>query len=282
MLTWSAPATWHAACIVKGMKRKKPFASLCLFLLALSACNFQGPPSIGFYRLSARGEGLIEIQIGFGGKDTSSPYVTSYCLGAVVWTDSYQGDGTWQKDIPVDEVQQRASATPYMWLCIQATGQSTWVALWRFDEKGIQTTEGSQGGGSAGVQVLWPDGGGPPPSIPKVICTELHRQGLMDDRIFKADQAYGRRLRAHQQDVYLGYLSWARPVTSLMKKSPAFTRVVSFFAQPWSREMAFRMGATEKGDFAGRLMMDVGEPLCRGLGRVLHALEAVSKVLARF
>lgn len=40
-------------------------------------------------------------------------------------------------------------------------------------------------------------------------------------------------------------------------------------ARPWAKEMAYRMGAKgyEKSNPAGKLMMDIGLPLCRKIGK---------------
>jgi hypothetical protein len=107
-----------------------------------------------------------------------------------------------------------------------------------------------------------------PPSY-KVICAELHRQGLMDETIFKADEAFGRYLRDNQRDVLLGYQLWAKPVVRWMQKSKTVTRIVASVATPWSYEMAYRMGARDKGSFAGKILMDVGVPVCRTIGRAM-------------
>ena len=88
----------------------------------------------------------------------------------------------------------------------------------------------------------------------------------MDEAIFKADEAFGRYLRDNQKEVLLGYHLWAKPVVSLMQKSCAFTQIVNVLATPWSYEMAYRMGARDKGSFAGRILMDVGVPVCRAIG----------------
>jgi hypothetical protein len=109
----------------------------------------------------------------------------------------------------------------------------------------------------------------PYPVSPKVICAELHRQGLMDETIFKADEAFGRHLRDNQRDVLLGYQLWAKPVVSWMKKSKMVTRIAAFVVTPWSYEMAYRMGARDKGSFIGRILMDVGVPICRLIGRAM-------------
>lgn len=102
-------------------------------------------------------------------------------------------------------------------------------------------------------------GAGAGPGDSTVICTELHRQGLMDDATFARDDAFA---RAVDPDVRRGYLRWALPVVRGMRRSRAFTRLVWFVARPWAREMAY-------GDSViGRVIMRVGVPLCRLLGRV--------------
>jgi hypothetical protein len=89
----------------------------------------------------------------------------------------------------------------------------------------------------------------------------------MDEAIFKADEAFGRFLRDNQKEVLIGYHFWAKPVVSFMQKSHIFTQIVNVLAKPWSIEMAYRMGARDEGSFAGKILMDVGVPICRVIGR---------------
>jgi hypothetical protein len=91
----------------------------------------------------------------------------------------------------------------------------------------------------------------------------------MDEAVFKADEAFGRYLRDNQKDVLIGYHFWAKPVVSFMQKSRAFTQIVNVLARPWSYEMAYRIGARDKGNFAGKILMEVGVPVCRTIGRVV-------------
>ena len=102
----------------------------------------------------------------------------------------------------------------------------------------------------------------------KVICAELHRQGLMDEAIWKADEAFGEYLRNNHREVLLGYQVWAKPVVNWMQKSRTITKIVASVATPWSYEMAYRMGARDEGSFVGKILMDVGVPVCRTIGRV--------------
>ena len=99
-------------------------------------------------------------------------------------------------------------------------------------------------------------------SKPTVICTELHRQGLMDDETYTLDQAYGAMLVYSDPAVYSGYIKLATPVVERMKQSKAFTRFVWMLAKPWAREMAAQMGEG-KGSLIGKLIMAIGYPLCR-------------------
>lgn len=101
---------------------------------------------------------------------------------------------------------------------------------------------------------------------PTVICTELHRQGLMDDATFALDAEFGAYIRDTDPAVYAGYIELAAPVVSLMQRSRLFTHAVNLLAAPWAREMAHRMGKG-RGSIIGKLVMAVGIPACRGKGK---------------
>lgn len=100
-----------------------------------------------------------------------------------------------------------------------------------------------------------------------VICTELKRQGLLNKKTYEADKEFGRMIQEIRPDIYKGYLRFANPIVKLMKKSKLFTWIVNIFAQPWAKEMAYVMGAREKGSFLGRFIMNTGLTLCEFLGR---------------
>ena len=117
---------------------------------------------------------------------------------------------------------------------------------------------------SAYYCIMW---GVPIPT--KVICAELHRQGLMDETIYKADEAFGRYLGDNDRDVLLGYQLWAKPVVKWMQRSKTATRIVASLATPWSYEMAYRVGARDKGTVEGKFLMFVGVPVCRAIGRAM-------------
>jgi hypothetical protein len=91
----------------------------------------------------------------------------------------------------------------------------------------------------------------------------------MDETIYKADEAFGRYLRHNHRDVLLGYQLWAKPVVKWMQKSQIVTSIVASIATPWSYEMAYRMGARDEGSVEGKILMDVGVPVCRAIGRAM-------------
>lgn len=100
----------------------------------------------------------------------------------------------------------------------------------------------------------------------KIICTELHRQGLMSDKIYAADQIFGEIMACNHPEVMRGYHRLASPVVTAMRKSPAFSRVMAAIVAPWARHMAFLVDADDKGSILGMLMMMAGLFVCRMFG----------------
>lgn len=99
-------------------------------------------------------------------------------------------------------------------------------------------------------------------SQPTVICTELHRQGLMTDEVFALDRAFGLRMNHAHPEVMAGYYRLAMPVVRLMRKSRIFTHAVNLLAAPWARHMAHLMGQGQPS-LVGAAVMAAGIPLCR-------------------
>lgn len=97
------------------------------------------------------------------------------------------------------------------------------------------------------------------------ICTELHRQGLLSDELYKMDVEFSKTLHI---DVINGYQVWAKPVADKMKTSKALTKFVSIFAIAWARQMAHRIKPDKyKSSWLGRTVLKIGVPLCRINGR---------------
>jgi hypothetical protein len=111
------------------------------------------------------------------------------------------------------------------------------------------------------------DGGGGD-SSGTVICTELHRQGLIPTDFYHAEAKYGYSLPIEIMD---GYRVWAMPLVRLMKKSGIFTGIVHFFAQPVLNEMAHRADKAYKTSFKGSVMLSMALPVCLVIGRIKSA-----------
>lgn len=115
-----------------------------------------------------------------------------------------------------------------------------------------------QGEKAANVQLpSAPSGGG---GI-TVICTELHRQGIMSPDIYKKDAEYGASLPL---EVMAGYSFWATPIASKMKTSPLLTSIVKIPAMKWAKHIA----GVEKSLF-GYACQYIAEPVCGLIGTIL-------------
>ncbi len=96
-----------------------------------------------------------------------------------------------------------------------------------------------------------------------VICTELHRQGIMSDELYAKDSLYGQFLKEHHPSVIIGYKFAAKPVVKCMQKSKLFTKLVAPFAMSWARFIA------GEGSVVGAAIFIVGVPMCAILGKIL-------------
>lgn len=99
----------------------------------------------------------------------------------------------------------------------------------------------------------------------KVICNELNRQGYIPDEILVLDEAHCKKYI----DSYTlaGYHRWANTVVGWMQKSPLVTQIVRPLGVGWAYEMAHRMNPEIKGSIIGKILIKVGTPLCRFLGK---------------
>ena len=120
-----------------------------------------------------------------------------------------------------------------------------------------------------------------------IICTKLYELGLMPQHIYDADEKFGAMLRATDPDAYYGYIKWASIVVDWMnQKGPQFMfwirdpqkraeaqqelaiRWTRRIALPWAYHMAYIMGAHEKDNRAGRLIMKSGLAVSRLIGKL--------------
>ena len=98
-----------------------------------------------------------------------------------------------------------------------------------------------------------------------VICTELHRQGLLDDKVYQYDAEYRKFV---DEQTYTGYRILAQPIVSLMQKSKSFTRIFAPFAIATATEMAGRVNPEIQGSNVGKAMLRIFTPLCRLVGKM--------------
>ncbi len=96
-----------------------------------------------------------------------------------------------------------------------------------------------------------------------VICTELHRQGLLDGAVWENDGKYRGMVSS---EVYEGYRIIADPVVKFMQRSKLFTAIISPFAIRTAREMAHRVNRDIEGSLLGCLILGVFQPVCGWLG----------------
>lgn len=98
-----------------------------------------------------------------------------------------------------------------------------------------------------------------------VICTELHRQGIMPDDIYAADTFYG--AMCIDEQTLRGYRFLASPVARQMSKSKLLTSIVAPLAMSWANNMAHFVGlpGTQR-NWLGAAIGLVGELLCHAVG----------------
>lgn len=103
----------------------------------------------------------------------------------------------------------------------------------------------------------------------KVICTELHRQGLMS----RADYALGADYaRAHLTERhYRGYHAWAITVVRHMRRSKRATAFWRILAQARADHIAYLYGDTARRNRFGALLCALGYPTCYLIGGLIGA-----------
>lgn len=104
------------------------------------------------------------------------------------------------------------------------------------------------------------------------ICTELYRQGLMDEETWKADVSFSSEL---DYETIRGYHLWGIPLSKAMRRSKLITRLITPLALCWAREMAYQAKVKSTGSRIGRLLLKVGVPICTSLGRYTSKMRAV-------
>lgn len=70
-----------------------------------------------------------------------------------------------------------------------------------------------------------------------VVCTELHRQGLITTKVWNNNTEVGKYTYENARYNYKGYLTWGLPIAKLMKKSKLATSILSPIMIPWVRHL---------------------------------------------
>lgn len=109
---------------------------------------------------------------------------------------------------------------------------------------GVGDPAGTEGAGGAGGTVL---------------CTELNRQGILSDELYRADQLYSKTIK---MEIVSGYHIWAEPVARSMKTSRIVTMIMKPFVMGWAKHAAYKMDATSKDSMFGLLIELIGKPIC--------------------
>lgn len=105
-----------------------------------------------------------------------------------------------------------------------------------------------------------------------VICSELYRQGLLDEETYRADQKFGNSVSRETLD---GYHWFAIPIARAMRRSKLLTAIIRLPVLAWAKEMRKRVEGNGtivygqgSGSYLGSFILLVGLPLCRWLGRL--------------
>tara|TARA_B110000090_G_scaffold137926_1_gene151724 strand:+ start:41 stop:1537 length:1497 start_codon:yes stop_codon:yes gene_type:complete len=92
----------------------------------------------------------------------------------------------------------------------------------------------------------------------KIICGELYRQGFLSEEVWEADQEFGKLLFKTHPRVMLGYTFWARNVVKYMKENPSHTKYLYRIFKPWTEQMAYTMGISNKYNIVGSVTQKIG------------------------
>jgi hypothetical protein len=122
------------------------------------------------------------------------------------------------------------------------------------------TTALMQGSKAEGTPI--PNAPQPASFMDSVICTELNRQGILSDELYKIDSEFGEQLKTYAPNIVVGYHLWAKPLVKLMRKSSIVTSILALPALQWARYIA------GESNFIGFMLFQVGAPLCGLIGSI--------------
>lgn len=142
----------------------------------------------------------------------------------------------------------------------QGFGRQNDQDLWNYVKRNQKVTGdalamGSEQGLADGIDVSSGSG-----MFGTVICTELHRQGLMSDEIYEKDAEYGKFLAGECPTVIRGYHLFGVPLARKMKTSPRLTKLIKPFGLAWAKHIA------GEDNILGMFIFMIGVPVCFTLG----------------
>jgi hypothetical protein len=114
------------------------------------------------------------------------------------------------------------------------------------------------------------------PPAGKVLCTELHAQGLLDDEVYSSDKEMGEIFAYCEPLVVIGYHAWAKPLVSLIKRSNLVVILLQPFIKAWAYEMHFIVTGNGKSTLLGSLLQKIGVPICKFIGKLITKKRRVS------
>ena len=103
-----------------------------------------------------------------------------------------------------------------------------------------------------------------------VLCTELHRQGLLSEKIYRSDSILGEYYAKNYPTMVSGYHFWGVPLAKLMRKSKLATFIMKPFITAWAKQMHYELTKEGKPILFGKLIQFIGIPICSLIGKLIR------------
>ena len=100
-----------------------------------------------------------------------------------------------------------------------------------------------------------------------IVCTELLRQGLVSAHLVRSATVYKKRFV--DEETYQGYLRIFGPVVKKMQSSKLVTRIITPIGVCAFTEMGSRVSKRYKSTLTGKVVLGVGQGICKLVGRFL-------------
>ena len=101
----------------------------------------------------------------------------------------------------------------------------------------------------------------------RVICTHFYLKGMLPQKVWRADMKFTAEYLS--ETTVRGYHFWAISYVKLMRKSPIAECSMYPVAKWRAEELAYKMGELPHGNFKGKLIRLVLEPICWSIGCVV-------------